>query len=288
MSSEPRASTGHCLCGAVGWRIRPPYMGMTHCHCSMCRKSHAAAFATYITVAAENHELVSGAEAIADYRSSPTFHRSFCRRCGSLVAAHSDGQEVFLPAGLLDDDPGIRPSAHIFAASKAPWHTIADDLPQYATYSFGSGPVIERPGPGAPRDGVLGGSCLCGGVAFEVTAPIRAVYNCHCSRCRRARAAAHTTNGFTGADGLRFRKGEELVDSYKVPEARFFRHSFCRVCGSGMPRSDGERNIAVIPFGALDDDPGRGADRHIFTAYRAPWYTIADDLPQSPEGPPRA
>jgi hypothetical protein len=33
--------------------------------------------------------------------------------------------------GTLLDDPSIRPTAHIFAGSKAPWYSITDDLPQY-------------------------------------------------------------------------------------------------------------------------------------------------------------
>lgn len=282
-------TTGRCLCATVSWRIEPPYVGMTHCHCSMCRKAHGAPFATYITVDAENFALLSGAEVVADYESSPGFHRAFCSRCGSVVPTTTNGQRVFVPAGPLDDDPDIRPTAHIFAASKAPWYTIADDLPQHETYTAASGgPVIERSGPGTAEPGVLRGSCLCGRVAFEVTTPIRVVHNCHCSRCRRARAAAHTTNGFTDADGLRFLRGEEEVAFYKLPEAKFFGQSFCRHCGSGMPRSDPARGIAVIPFGALDDDPGQGAGRHIFVASKAPWYTIADDLPQFPERPPPA
>ncbi len=35
-----------------------------------------------------------------------------------------------LPLGALDDDPGIRPKLHMHVASKAPWFTITDDLPQ--------------------------------------------------------------------------------------------------------------------------------------------------------------
>jgi hypothetical protein len=35
-----------------------------------------------------------------------------------------------LPLGALDDDPGIRPKVHMHVASKAPWFTITDDLPQ--------------------------------------------------------------------------------------------------------------------------------------------------------------
>ena len=33
--------------------------------------------------------------------------------------------------GTLVDDPSIRPTAHIFVGSKAPWFAITDDLPQY-------------------------------------------------------------------------------------------------------------------------------------------------------------
>ena len=51
-------------------------------------------------------------------------------------------------------------------------------------------------------------------------------------------------------------------------------------CGSGLPRLDEERQVAVVPFGSLDDDPGRGADDHIFVASKSSWYPITDNLPQ--------
>jgi hypothetical protein len=41
---------------------------------------------------------------------------------------------IAVPAGALDGDPGIRATYHIFVRSKAPWHEIADDLPQYVEY----------------------------------------------------------------------------------------------------------------------------------------------------------
>ena len=37
-----------------------------------------------------------------------------------------------LTAGALDTDPGMRPQANIFVASKAPWFDITDALPQFA------------------------------------------------------------------------------------------------------------------------------------------------------------
>jgi hypothetical protein len=35
-----------------------------------------------------------------------------------------------VPAGLLDDDPQLRPDKHIFVEVKSPWFAIRDDLPQ--------------------------------------------------------------------------------------------------------------------------------------------------------------
>ena len=87
---------------------------------------------------------------------------------------------------------------------------------------------------------------------------------------------------------MRIVQGEELIAAYKVPGARFFQSVFCRRCGSKLPRFDRDRNIAVVPMGALDDHPGISPERHIFVDSKAPWFEIVDDLPQVPEGPPAA
>jgi hypothetical protein len=52
-----------------------------------------------------------------------------------------------------------------------------------------------------------------------------------------------------------------------------------------MPRVDRERGFAVVPMGALDDDPGIRPQRHIFVGSKAPWYEIADGLPRDVEFP---
>ena len=54
-----------------------------------------------------------------------------CMHCGSLLySVLRDGAWVHVTLGTLEGSPTIRPSAHIFAGSKAPWFTITDDLPQ--------------------------------------------------------------------------------------------------------------------------------------------------------------
>lgn len=279
-------TTGSCLCGTVRWQMEAPFVRMSHCHCSMCRKSHAAPFATYIVAAKERFAFVSGTDAITDYESSPGFHRPFCSQCGSAVPASHNPAEIAVPAGCLDDDPGMRPQRHIFTAAKAPWHTIAGDLPQSDEYGRASAPpTIEQPDRAGHQPETLRGSCLCGGVVYEATLPLLAVYNCHCTRCRKARAAAHTTNGFVATENFRYLQGEDLLDRYKLPDAKFFTQAFCRTCGSGMPNIDPSRPRVGIPFGTLDDDPGQGASDHIYCGSKAPWYDIADDLPQNDERP---
>ena len=281
---------GSCLCGDVAWEVTGGGEFMSHCHCQRCRKAHGSAFATFVMVPADQFHLVRGAAGIVRFASSPEWARSFCGRCGSVVPT-ADGQQgmVGVPAGALDDDPGVRPIAHIFVASKAPWYEIAGDVRRFDAYPPGiAAPVLPDLPPRADDgagDGVRG-SCLCGAVAYVVTqAPIRCQH-CHCSRCRKARAAAHASNFFTPILGVRFTSGEDRLRSYRVPEARFYGQVFCAACGSPMPRLDVERGIAIVPMGSLDVDGGIRPSRHIFVDSKASWFEVPGDLPQFAEMAP--
>ena len=131
---SPGMIRGSCLCRAVRFEVAAPLGRMTHCHCSMCRKAHGAAFATYADVPAAGFRFVAGEEHVAAYRSSAGVRRTFCRRCGSNLQFLADARPgvIELAIGSLDDDPGKRPEGHIFVGSKAPWFEIADGLPRLA------------------------------------------------------------------------------------------------------------------------------------------------------------
>jgi hypothetical protein len=128
---------GSCLCGGIRFEIHGKLGRSSHCHCSMCRKAHGAAFGSYALVNLADFKLLSGAELIQRYNSSPGVQRTFCARCGSTLQFISDKRPdiVDVALGALDDDPGIRVPHHIFVASKAPWVEITDGLPQYAERS---------------------------------------------------------------------------------------------------------------------------------------------------------
>ena len=123
---------GSCLCGGIKYQISGRLAGAMNCHCLMCRKAQGSAFRSRASVKSAEFELVRGEELITFYESSPGNYRGFCRVCGSPILSKFDADPKYfgLPLGALDDDPGIEPKLHVHVASKAPWFTITDDLPQ--------------------------------------------------------------------------------------------------------------------------------------------------------------
>jgi hypothetical protein len=123
---------GSCLCGAVRYSLHGPAQFINHCHCSMCRKAHGAAFGSFLHGDGAHFRWDRGEDSVRSYRSSADSFRCFCTVCGSnLPVLEDDGAHVCIPAGTLDGDPGVRPVVHIHTASKAAWTTIADGLPQF-------------------------------------------------------------------------------------------------------------------------------------------------------------
>jgi hypothetical protein len=275
---------GSCLCGEVAYEVDGPLQFAHHCHCSFCRKFHGTFFAT--GAMAKGRRWLRGERSAARYESSPGFFRWFCSRCGSGLPGDPIDGMTFVPYGTLDADPGVPPAFHIFVASKAPWSEIRGALRTFDAFPPGidapvcADPVLRDP-PGTPR-----GSCLCGAVGFRIEAPPILARHCHCGRCRKARSAAHATNVLVPLDGIRFTRGQSELVEYKVPEAKFFTQTFCRVCGSKAPRVAVDRGFAIVPIGSFDDDPGVRPSEHIWVGSKAPWDEISDDLPRHEEGPP--
>jgi hypothetical protein len=134
---------------------------------------------------------------------------------------------------------------------------------------------------------MLRGSCLCGGVRYEISGPLRGVLNCHCSMCRKAHGAAFRTRASVMAVDFRWVQGEELVTYYESSQGNH--RGFCRVCGSPLlSRFDYDPAVYGLPLGALDDDPGKKPKLHVFVADKAPWHDIGDGLPQYPGFPTKA
>ena len=129
------------------------------------------------------------------------------------------------------------------------------------------------------------GSCLCGGVRFEITGrPLFLTY-CHCSRCRKVGGLANLT---VRASDFRWVTGADLVSRYRAEPPFHLVRSFCRVCGSYLGEPEADPKYFPLAATALDDDPGIRPALHEHVADKAPWYEILDGLPQYPGDPPKA
>jgi hypothetical protein len=131
------------------------------------------------------------------------------------------------------------------------------------------------------------GSCLCGSVRYEITGDARAFYHCHCRRCRKATGTGHASNIIVVPTAAKWLSGDDLIRSYKVPEAARFRSQFCSNCGSQLPRVAPDMSRAVIPAGSLDHPPDIAPTSRIFWESRVDWSCGAGQLPVWPEYAPQ-
>ena len=122
---------GSCLCGRVRYQIDGPLTDADHCHCSMCRRQHGAAFSTYADFNPGDFRWTSGEDSLKIYQVPSGGGWCFCSECGSTLAGTEDGRVTSITLGTVEGDPGIRPSSHIFVGSKAGWFEIDDDLPRF-------------------------------------------------------------------------------------------------------------------------------------------------------------
>jgi hypothetical protein len=126
---------GSCLCGEIVFVINGKFGPIGQCHCSKCRKVSGTDGNAVFYTAARSMSWVQGQGEVITFSLPGTkpWGASRCGKCGS-PAPHLDrgGKFYYVPAGLLDDDPGYRGyAAHIHVASKGPWVVITDDAPQY-------------------------------------------------------------------------------------------------------------------------------------------------------------
>ncbi len=125
---------GSCLCRVVRFEIDEFLPQVAHCHCSMCRKFHGAAYATIAGVSRSKFRWVEGEDALKGYTAENGTTRTFCHHCGSSLTFSSlraPEEVIEIALGALDGDVPVEPDAHIFVGSGANWVVLSDDLPLY-------------------------------------------------------------------------------------------------------------------------------------------------------------
>jgi hypothetical protein len=122
----------------------------------------------------------------------------------------------------------------------------------------------------------LHGSCLCGGVRFELTAEPDTLRYCHCESCKKLSGSGATVNARVPSTAIRILEGEDLLQSFQPAEGSS--KTFCLACGSnlfggGWPESES----SSVRISAIDSPFDRKPEAHTYVRSVAPWENFPDD-----------
>lgn len=123
--------SGSCLCGQVKFEIDGDFERFFFCHCQRCRKGTGSAHAANLFSSTARITWLSGRSSITGYKVPDSRHaRAFCSTCGGALPRDRPGMLV-VPAGSLNTDLHVRPTAHIFVASRANWDRDLQSVPAF-------------------------------------------------------------------------------------------------------------------------------------------------------------
>jgi hypothetical protein len=122
---------GRCECNTVGFEVADEFVSAFNCHCSNCRAMTGSAFLPWGEIEPEHLRVTKGADSVIVIGDAEGHHSRRCGKCFSLLDWTGYEGKIRVPYGTLIDEPTLRPTAHMFVGSKAPWHEILDGLPQH-------------------------------------------------------------------------------------------------------------------------------------------------------------
>ena len=123
---------GSCLCGTVRFKVEGEFDSFYLCHCQHCKKDTGSAHAANLFSQSAKLSWQSGADAVTTFTLPGTRHsRSFCKFCGSALPNTQVAGVLIVPAGSLDTEVSILPTAHIFSSSKANWEKALGEVPAF-------------------------------------------------------------------------------------------------------------------------------------------------------------
>ena len=130
MTENEQLVKGSCLCGAVTFTARLPAKWCAHCHCTWCRRAHGTAIATWASFDTDDVRMMTGADNLRRFHSTPETTRSFCGTCGTPLFFEGTRWpgELHIARGVLEDNADLVPDRHAYFGSKAPWFHLEDEL----------------------------------------------------------------------------------------------------------------------------------------------------------------
>jgi len=224
---------GTCLCGDVAFEADAPFEFMGHCHCSMCRKHHGAAFSSALACTRAGSAGCAALKAFAatsprpgDPARSAVGAAPRCRR-GRRDRVHRAGP------------PGRRPryapaGAHLrrLEGAMARDRGFPAALRRLSTRHGRSGSFERRSEPVA---GKVRGAASAAGSPTRSGVPLRSDRELPLLALSEGPRCGARFEPLRRAPELPLAAGRAAGRSYKVPEAERFTQAFCRTCGAKVP-----------------------------------------------------
>ena len=130
------------------------------------------------------------------------------------------------------------------------------------------------------------GSCLCGGITYQIVGDLSDYGYCHCRSCRKASGSAHAANA--GVDRVDVTLSDANGYLQKFESSPGTIRTFCSNCGSPIfAYQTTSPEVIRIRLGTLDTPFSKRAKAHTFVSDKASWDTIEGGLPQFDKWPPR-
>ena len=127
-------ASGSCQCGALRFDAQLPSKWVAHCHCTMCRRAHGAAFVTWVGMDETHAKIEDSAGTLRWYASSPGAERGFCSRCGSMLFFRGQRWpgELHIVRANFDEPVDRVPQVHVHYDTHVDWVALdlADGLPR--------------------------------------------------------------------------------------------------------------------------------------------------------------
>lgn len=128
------------------------------------------------------------------------------------------------------------------------------------------------------------GSCLCGGIQYEVRGPLGDIIQCHCRRCRKATGTAFATNSPIAQADFYLLQGQQLLKSFTTTTG--VSRNFCSKCGSPIYSVKADLpDVYRLRIGSLDTPIEQKPTCHFYVGSKAEWEDLHDTLAQYHERP---
>lgn len=123
---------GSCLCGNTKFAVQGDLDSFYLCHCQHCQKDTGSAYAANLFSKSAKLAWLAGSESVTTFTLPGTRHKkSFCKLCGSALPSIHEAGLLVIPAGCLDTEVSMPPTAHIFTSRRAVWEQAISDVPEF-------------------------------------------------------------------------------------------------------------------------------------------------------------